>query len=119
MKFLIDESSDARLADYLRSLGHEATLVAQTPGQGSPDLEILQYASLEGYVMVTDDRDFGELVYQKREPHQGVVYFRLRDTVWQNRRDRMAYVLERHADDLDRFLVVTDSRVRTGAPPKR
>ena len=119
MKFLIDESADARLAPYLRSLRHEAILVTESLGRGTPDLAILAYAREQGCVIITDDRDFGELVYRRREPHLGVVYFRLSDTLFETRRARMAYVLEQHADDFDQFLVVTGSRVRQGAPPKR
>jgi predicted nuclease of predicted toxin-antitoxin system len=112
VRFLIDESSDARLAAYLTTKNHDATLVAQAHRPGLSDREVLAIALREGRVLVTDDRDFGELVFRQRQRHSGVIYFRLRDTLLQTRLTRLAYVLERYSKRLDEFVVVTDHRVR-------
>jgi predicted nuclease of predicted toxin-antitoxin system len=119
MKFLIDESADARLASYLSSQGHDAIFVAQSHGPGLSDERIFAIAHEEGRILITDDRDFGELVFRFRQPHSGVIYFRLRDTLWATKLSRLTFVLEHHERDLDEFLVVTESRVRSGAPPWR
>jgi predicted nuclease of predicted toxin-antitoxin system len=112
VRFLVDESADARLAAYLNAQGHDATLVAQSHRPGLPDREVLAIAHAEGRVLVTDDRDFGELVFRQRQQHSGVIYFRLRDTLLQTRLARMAFVMERYGDRLQGFIVVTDHRVR-------
>lgn len=57
MKFLVDESADARLASYLAGLGHDATLIARTYGPGLPDEQVLAVALAEGRTLITDDRD--------------------------------------------------------------
>jgi predicted nuclease of predicted toxin-antitoxin system len=112
MRFLFDESTDARLAAYLNSLGHDATLVAQVHRPGIPDKQVLETARAGGRILVTDDRDFGELVFRQRQPHTGVIYFRLRDTLLSNRITRLFAVLTRYPEQIDEFVVVTDHRIR-------
>ena len=63
MRFLLDQSSDARLIPHLRSLGHEATRIARDYPAGLPDSEVLAVAHREERILITDDRDFGELVF--------------------------------------------------------
>ena len=118
MKFIVDESADARVAPYLTSHGHDAVYVAEAFGPGLPDEQILAVAQRQQRIIITDDRDFAELVYLHDQPHSGVIYFRLRDTSWSTRVDRLSYVLEHYVEQLDQFLVVTDSRVRIGPPPR-
>ena len=116
MRFVVDESADARLAMHLRRLGHDATLVAQDYRPGLPDQEVLAIAHREGRILITDDRDFGELVFRHRQAHAGVIYFRLSTTVLAVRSARLDAVLTHHPHELDQFLVVTDRSVRVRHP---
>ncbi len=119
MRFVVDESADARLAAHLTKLGHDVTLIAQNYRPGLPDHEVLAIAHREERILITDDRDFGELVFRHRSPHAGVIYFRLSTTVLDVRIARLEEVLTHHPDDVDQFLVVTDRsmRVRRPQPP--
>lgn len=112
MRFLVDESADARLAPYLRSLGHDVTLVTADYGPSLKDIEILRIAVREQRVLITFDRDFGELVFNRRQPHAGVLYFRLGPIDLSVEIGRMEHILTRYADQLDAFLVVTRKSVR-------
>ena len=112
MRFLIDESADGRLANLLNALGHEATLVAQHHGPGISDPNVLAIARAEGRILITDDRDFGELVFRYHEPHLGVIDFRLSNARFELRSGRLLEVLERYPDRLGEFIVVTDDRER-------
>jgi predicted nuclease of predicted toxin-antitoxin system len=67
----------------------------------------------ERRILITDDRDFGELISRERRPHMGVIYLRLGAYVPLNLAiERLDYVLNHHVDQLDQFLVVTRHRVR-------
>lgn len=77
MKFLFDQSADRRLLPYLQSLGHDVTAIGANYPSGLPDEEVLAIAQREQRILVADDRDFGELVFSKRQAHVGVIYFRL------------------------------------------
>jgi len=77
MKFLLDQSTDARLGTYLRGLKHDATRIGAEYPSGLLDLTVLAIAHREGRILITDDRDFGELVMRSQQPHAGVIYLRL------------------------------------------
>ena len=112
MRFLLDESVDLRLAPYLRNLGHDVTVVTQDYQPSLPDHRILAIAHQEQRVLITNDKDFGELVFVKQQPHFGVILFRLGTFELTPTLNRLSYVLTQCNNQLDRFLVVTRQRVR-------
>jgi predicted nuclease of predicted toxin-antitoxin system len=117
MRFLVDASSDARLVAHLRNLGHDVTRVGTDHPGTLKDPEVLAIAVAEQRILITDDRDFGELVFGRRQPHTGVIYFRLSTTRFVVRRDRLDYVLASYSDELDQFLIVTEYDVRVRRLP--
>ena len=116
MRFLLDESVDARLGPFLSSLAHDVTVVGRDYPASIPDVDVLAIAYAEQRVLITDDRDFGELVFRLRQPHAGVLYFRLPPTELHVKLIRLSHVLTTYADSLDQFLVITlrGVRVRRG-----
>lgn len=115
MRFLVDASSDARLVTHLRNLGHEVTRVGPDYPARLRNVEVLAAPYREQRILVTDDRDFGELVFRQRQPHAGVIYLRLDTTRIAVRTDRLDHVLATYADELDeldQFIVVTDNVIR-------
>ena len=112
MKFLIDASSDARLVDHLRRLGHDVTRIGTDYPASLDDQNELALSFGESRILITDDRHFGELVTVRRQPHRGVIYFRLVPSQLSERVSRLDVLLESHADRLDRFLVVGRKSVR-------
>jgi predicted nuclease of predicted toxin-antitoxin system len=115
MKFLLDQSTDARLAKYLRNLGHDVTRIAADYPAGLLDPKILTIAYAEGQILITDDRDFGEWVFRLKRPHAGVIFLRLgKYAPLELKIERIDYVLTNYADQLDQFLVVKKGNVRVG-----
>lgn len=116
MRFLVDASADARVVPHLRSQGHDVTRVGSDHPAALEDIEVLTIAYREQRILITDDRDFGELVFRLHHPHTGVIYLRLNTTRLPVRLDRMDHVLRSYGDRLDQFLVVTEDsfRVRPG-----
>lgn len=115
MKFLIDESADARLAPYLRSRGHDVKLVAADFAPSITDPKVLRIADREQRILITFDRDFGELVFVNRQSHAGVLYFRLGPIDLSVEIARLHHVLTHYADRLDQFIVITRTRVRVSS----
>lgn len=74
--------------------------------------EVLATAYREQRILITDDRDFGELVFRLRQPHAGVIYLRLDTTKIAVRIDRLDHVLDNYSQQLDQFVVVTEADVR-------
>ena len=116
LRFLLDQSADARLVPYLRALGHDAVRIGKDHPPGLPDATVLALAVAERRILITDDRDFGELVFRHRQPHTGVIYFRLGEYAeFPLKQARLDHVLSQYADQLDRFLVVSRTTVRVRA----
>ena len=118
MKFLLDQSADARLVPYFRSRGHDAVRVGRDYPPGLPDEEVLALARTQSRTLITNDRDFGELVFRHRQGHAGVLYFRLPAADLALTIARLEYVLTHHAHQVYLFLVVTKERSRARPGPR-
>lgn len=114
MKFLFDQSADFRLIPHLRELGHDVQAISRHYPHGLPDEDVLKIACDEHRVLVVADRDFGELIFQQKLAHAGIIFFRLPGANLQTKISQLDAVLEKHADDLElgKFLVVTASQIR-------
>jgi predicted nuclease of predicted toxin-antitoxin system len=112
MKFLVDESAPARIAEFLRSQGHDVTRVGTDYAQGLPDEDVLALSHSEQRVLVTNDSDFGELIFKQGLPHSGVIFFRLGYAPMETRIALLERVLRDHAGELGRFIVVTRTQIR-------
>jgi len=104
VKFLVDRCAGRRLADWLRSEGHDVVETRQR-GHDPGDLVVLKWAAAEGRVLITIDTDFGALIFKEGEAHCGVV--RLPDVPPAQRIGITDDLLARHTPDLERGAIVT------------
>ncbi len=74
---------------------------------------VLRRAVAEDRILVTNDKDFGEMVFRDGRPHKGVVLLRLEDERTPNKVRVFEQLLARHADQLaGNFVVATETTVR-------
>src|SRR4030042_75623 len=112
MRFLVDESTGPAVAEWLRQQGHEVFSVYDE-ARGMNDNGIIQKASIENWILMTNDKDFGEKVYRERRPHKGVVLLRLDDERADVKIKTIKRMLETYADKIpDQFVVVTENSIR-------
>ena len=112
MKFLLDVcAASRRMQDELAAQGHDV-LSALERNPRATDEELLALAMEERRILVTEDKDFGELVFVLRLPHPCIVRF-VGMTVAE-KVTAMRELIERHADAMseDSLIVVTQRRVR-------
>ena len=109
MRFLLDESVDQRISGFLSRNGHEVTVGRS----GIPDTQVLRLAVDENQVLITNDKDFGELVFKRGFSHSGVILFRLGDADLQEILERLRDVLDQFVETIGDFIVVTPSRIRS------
>lgn len=76
MNLLADESVDRPIVERLRADNHSVVYVAELD-PGVSDDGVLERANHSGMLLVTADRDFGELVFRLGRIHAGVVLIRL------------------------------------------
>lgn len=80
------------------------------------DSDILHRAMQEQRVIVTNDKDFGDMVYRDRREHAGIVLLRLADDSTTTKIRILAAVLAEHVDKLaNHFVVATEQNIRVRA----
>ena len=112
MKFLLDVcASSHSLRTLLTSLGHDVRLVGESNPSFS-DETVLGLAYQEGRLVVTLDKDFGELVFIQRQPHAGIIRFL--DMPITEQVAAMRELLVNYRADLESgaMIVVTRGRIR-------
>ena len=76
LKFLVDNSSGKNLADALKN--HKFNVIyAGDILPDAEDEEILEKAEKENRILITNDKDFGELIFRYKKPSSGVILLRL------------------------------------------
>ena len=86
MRFLVDECTGPAVAAWLRTQKHEVFSVFEQ-SRGMNDEDIIQKAASENWILITNDKDFGEKVYRERHPHRGVILLRLENERSHNKID--------------------------------
>jgi len=81
--------------------------------RGAVDEDLLAKAVDENWILITNDGDFGEMIFRERREHRGVIFLRLADERSANKIAVLQQVLENYADRLNgNFLTVTETKVR-------
>lgn len=117
MNLMADESVDRPIVERLRQEGHVTEYVAELSPSITDD-EVLDQANASGALLVTADKDFGELIYRQGRVHAGVILLRLAGLPPVAKAETVAKVLQDHATELPgAFSVVSPGAVRIRQPP--
>jgi predicted nuclease of predicted toxin-antitoxin system len=112
MNLLADESVDKPIVEQLRQNGHAVLYVAEME-PSIPDDIVLQRANEHQALLITEDKDFGELVYRRGLVHLGVILVRLAGLSPQTKARIVSKVLAERADEMpDAFSVISPAMVR-------
>lgn len=75
MRFLADESCDGCMVRALQEAGHDVVAVAEAH-QGTDDTRVIELAVDAERILITEDKDFGQLVHAAGHGHGGVILLR-------------------------------------------
>ena len=120
MTFLADESVDRQIVDRLRLDGHQIVYVAEM-SPGITDDVVLMESRISASVLITADKDFGELVFRQRRASTGVLLFRLWGLGSATKAAIVSQAIQRHGPKLPgAFAVLSPGniRIRREALPK-
>ena len=113
MRWLVDESVDAILATDLREAGHDVTYVAEVDPRAI-DRDILTRAQRENRILLTEDKDFGELVFRQGLHVPGLILLRIDPIRRALKRRRLHDAVARFGNSLfGRYTVIEDARFRS------
>jgi predicted nuclease of predicted toxin-antitoxin system len=112
MRLMVNENVSGTAIRALRERGHDVLSVKESL-RGSGDAQILARAQADERVLVTHDKDFGELAFRYGLPAaSGVVLLRLSGADPESDNRRVLQALESGVDWSGHFAVVTQDRVR-------
>lgn len=111
-RLLLDENIGQSVAQSLINNGYDAVSVVEI-GFGMPDTDILKLALQEKRVLITLDKDFGQMIYQSHAEHSGMVLLRLQNESSQNIKMILLNFLNSYDNKMvDKFIVVTEDKIR-------
>ncbi|MEZ4868824.1 MAG: DUF5615 family PIN-like protein [Caldilineaceae bacterium] len=112
MNLLADEGVDRPIVERLRQEGHSVAYIAEM-SPGISDDVILAQANADNALLLTLDKDFGELVFRQGLVHAGVILIRLAGLQPITKAQLVTVVLhERGNELLDAFSVISPGSVR-------
>jgi len=112
LKFLIDVGVGKGIENYLHAEGYDIKAVRDI----DPCLEdekIIRTAFLENRMVITMDKDFGELVYHSLMEHSGVLLLRLEDATGSHKLKVLKFIIENYSDRIKNcFCVFQNDKFR-------
>jgi predicted nuclease of predicted toxin-antitoxin system len=112
MRFLVDECTGPAVATWLRDNGYE-TFSVYEQARGASDDWIIRKSADEDWILITNDKDFGEKAFRDNVAAESIVLLRLEDERATNKIHVLARLLEGFSQQLHgRFTVVTEKHVR-------
>ena len=117
MRFLADESCDFSVVRALRALGHDVLAVVES-SPSIADEVVLSLAVRESRILLTEDKDFGQLIYADVQPSAGVILIRFPAESRNVLAQAVLDVISREGEQLlGSFVVVQPGRVRISRNP--
>ncbi|MFN4218594.1 MAG: DUF5615 family PIN-like protein [Candidatus Bipolaricaulia bacterium] len=112
MRILVDVGVGKAVEEWLRKQGYDVLAVRDLDPR-LPDSVILHRAVIEQRLVITMDKDFGELVYQSGQPHAGVLLLRLDEADSRKKVSIVKKIFTRYAQQLvGSFSVYQRGRLR-------
>ena len=112
LKFLIDVGVGKKVEDFLSAENYDIKCIRDIDPSMS-DVEILNIAVFEHRMVITMDKDFGELIYNSKLCHNGVLLLRLDEAVSARKVEVVKNILKDFSENiLNKFCVYKDDKLR-------
>lgn len=108
MKFLVDESVGNKFANLLKNAGYDILFV----GDIMPEVEdekVMAFAESENRILITADKDFGELTFKLKFRINGVIFFRTLTRNPEKQFDMVRGILDKAEG---KFIIVKEGQIR-------
>ncbi len=117
MRFLADESCDFAVVHALRANGYDVLAVSEITPRAE-DSDVIRLAVREKRILLTEDKDFGRLVYSHGQKTLGVIFLRFPTSVRKQIAKDVIKVVKQQGDKLvGCFATVQPGRIRISHAP--
>jgi len=117
--FLADESCDFAVVRALRAAGYDVLAVAER-SPGAHDEDVIRLATSERRILLTEDKDFGQLVFAAGKETCGVIFIRYPASLRSELPQRVLDAVKRESARMQTaFVVLQPKRMRISRLPKR
>lgn len=119
MHLLADESCDFSVVRALRAAGHDVLAVSEV-ALGATDDEVINLARRDKRILLTEDKDFGQLVFAAAQSVSGVIFMRYPATARSTLPQSILDLVSKEQDRLfGAFVVLQPMRVRITRTPRQ
>lgn len=119
LRFLADESCDFAIVRALRAEGYDVLAVSEVT-QRSDDRELIEQAYREKRILLTEDKDFGWLVFVSYVESAGVILVRFPGDARQTMVQMVQKLVHEQGEQLvGAFVVVQPGHIRVSHKPQR
>lgn len=112
MKFLADVNVERRVVELFRSQGFEVMWIPDFDCSMT-DEELLAIAKSQNRILITNDKDFGELTFRQHKTSAGIILLRIAGEHIDKKLEMIRILLEQHVAKLsNQFTIVSDHKFR-------
>ena len=112
LRFLADESCDFNVVRALRAAGYDVVAISENTTR-SIDRELIQQANRENRILLTEDKDFGWLVYVSTAESAGVILIRFPGNIRESLPATIIKLVQEQKDQIaNAFVVVQPGYIR-------
>jgi predicted nuclease of predicted toxin-antitoxin system len=117
MRFLADENCDFTVVEALRAAGHDVLCISEITPRAE-DSEVIKIADDEKRILLTEDKDFGQLVYSYGQKTLGVIFLRFPTSTRRQISRAVINLVKQQGDKLAGcFITVQPGRIRISHVP--
>ncbi len=112
MKFLIDENIGVSLTEFLRNKGYDVKSASELfPSRD--DVTIIKIAHKEERIIITNDKDFGYLIFKAQLPPPSIILFRFKEEKPAEKINAIKEIINLPAEKIENhFIVASENKIR-------
>jgi len=112
LKFLADVNIEKPIVGYLNDNGYDVLWIPDFDCRMN-DNELLDLANRENRILITNDKDFGEIIFLQKRISEGVILFRVKGQDVDKKIRGLDRILQMYKNNIpDHFIVISDKKIR-------
>lgn len=112
VRFIADVNVEKPIVDFLSEEGYDVKWVPDYNCE-IPDEDLLNLANTEKRVLITNDKDFGELIFLQKKFSVGTILFRVKGQQVDDKVKLIKKLLDKYSGKiLNHFIVITKDKIR-------